>query len=407
MATQKVAGLLLALIILASCSKRAPEPEQAEHSPEFRNIYQALTAPPPAAAPEVRDVGPIVSFKVEKMELISFLRLFTTETGIAVICEDELDERTVSLDVVDLPAIEVLGTLARRYGVDMTGSGRLYFLGEIRKADKGYLVRKVSRLQADDLREAIQLMVTENGDVRVFTDGLVVVADRVQVLDKIHRLLDEIQSAPADSWVVQLHIINISDRASREIGLDVEHLVELSANLAAGSAIPDTVSNWDVGAALTGTIRAASTASDSTILSEPLFVLLDGETATINQGERVPIPRRTVSDSGTVTTVGYDFLQTGITLEVTIRDAGDGQARLGLDVDLSLISGFVEEAPIVNSLGGTTDAFLASGGSYLLLALRRDLEDGSSEGPGIPTLFKSSTDASTFQVWARAYRIAQ
>jgi hypothetical protein len=339
------------------------------------------------------------------MPLIEFLRLFTAETGIAVMCEDELDQRTVTIDLVGLEAIEVLGTLARRYGVDLTGGGRLYFLGEIRKEDKGFLVRKVSRLQADDLRDAIRLNLTDNGDLKVLPDGMVVVSDRLQVLDKVHALLDEIEQAPADSWVVQLHVLSISDRTSRELGLDVEHLVELSANLAAGSAIPSSVSDWDVAAAMTGTVRATSSASDSSVVSSPLFVLLDGETSRITQGERVPIPRRTVSDAGTVTTTGFDYIQTGIQLSATVRDAGDNSARLGIDVELSRISGYVESAPIVNSLSGGTAAFVTSGGSYLLLALRGEGHEKGNEGPGIPTLYRNGSDRSTFQVWGRAYRV--
>ena len=89
-------------------------------------------------------------------------------------------------------------------------------------------------------------------------DGIVIVGDTVEVLAKVNELLDGIESAPLDGWVVQFHIISIGDTASRELGLDVVPALELSASLAAASAgsVADTL---NASAALTGVLRASAT----------------------------------------------------------------------------------------------------------------------------------------------------
>ncbi len=336
--------------------------------------------------------------------MFSFARLVADKTGVSIVVAQSLDSRPVSVEVADVEVGELLALVARRMGVELTVSGSSYFIGELRDEDRGLYVRRVKRLDKEGLTQAVGVMLSKIGRVVAYEDGLVVVGDRVGVLHRVAELLDKVEDAEADSWVVQLYVISTRNGEAETLGLHAEPAIEVGVSFAAASA-GDYTSATNAAAALTAVLEAERRVEALDLLAAPMFVMSDGEMARVTDGEDVRIPRRNVSDQGTVTTVGFDTIRTGLQVEAKVRDVGAGRARLGINTSMSEVVGFNEGVPIVNQQEFQTRAVVQSGGVYLLGSLQRTRRLDAVDG-----IFRSvkEEDRQTqkIQVWARTYRIA-
>ena len=246
---------------------------------------------------------PRLSISTDGMPLASCLRYVSDRCHVSVIAAAGLDDKLIVLDVIDQPVSQVLGVIARRIGVQVTRIGSLYFLGELRPEDRGVFVRKVERLSREELNSAVSVLLSEHGRVITYDDGLVLVGDRVEVLQRISELFDSVESAPAESWVVQLHLISLRDRASQELGLDVNPTGELAFRLAGIDAVDF---GFSVDSMFSALLKASKESDGVTLVAQPMFVLLDGSPCEFVSGDEVRIAESTVSPEGTVTTTGYE-----------------------------------------------------------------------------------------------------
>lgn len=341
------------------------------------------------------------------MPLSDFARVVAVQYGVALSWSETLDKRVVSIEADRLSVDELLRNVARRLNVSVEKVGKSYFLGESRHEDKGYFVRSSARLKAADIKLALQSVLGPDSHCEVFADGLCVVVDRAPNLRRASAILEEIEAARADTWVVQLYLFSCSKTASREIGIDTTALVDLSYTFAKTSLIATPDDSLKLAGAFSAVMKATATREDVDLVGKPLFVLADGEKSNFNSGLTVPVPKRSVSDQGTVTTQGFDYIQSGFTAECSVRDWGAGTARLEVKVSIGQITGFVESAPIQSKEDFQTVAVVASSGVYLLGALDRDETRSGAAGLVEPVLLKRSKNArsSQLQLWARLYKI--
>jgi type II secretory pathway component GspD/PulD (secretin) len=101
-------------------------------------------------------------------------------------------------------------------------------------------------------------------------------------------------------------------------------------------------------------------------LSEGSVPVSRGDKAKWVVGERVPIPKRTVSPQGTVSISGYEYIDVGYSCNVETWRTPEG---VGVRVapSISSVVGYVEEAPRVATRSVEGVAHLRDG-SYLILS---------------------------------------
>ena len=259
-------------------------------APTFRDWYAAATAEDGPSDVQT-DASPLVTLSVQEMALVDFARYLADETGVSIVVASGIDTQAVTLEVTDIPVDDVIALVARRLSVEVNRSaGGVYFLGELRPEDRAVYVRNVKRLDADQLKAAIQVITSATGRVEAYPDGLVVLADKVEVVQRVADLIGRIEAAPSESWVVQLYLISLRGFDFRELGLDMVPAAEIAMRAATTGG-----STFELSAALNGLLRADARRESSTIEAAPLFLLLDGSNATIADGVTIRIPQRTVS----------------------------------------------------------------------------------------------------------------
>jgi type II secretory pathway component GspD/PulD (secretin) len=338
------------------------------------------------------------------MNLGAFLRSLADEAAISVIVEGELEGKTVTMEVRDQPVDQVLALVARRLGVDLKREGDLYYLGMAKPEDRGVLVRRVRRLSQTDLSQALGVFGGQQNRAAQFADGLIVVADTVGVLARVNEMLDQIEAADTSVWIVQLHLVSYTRNAADELGINLEPAAKAGLAFATGSAAATAGTSFELAASLDAVLQVAYSRDDVAVTAAPMFILSDGEKSSFVQGDRVPIPRRTVSPEGTVTTAGFDFVQTGVNVELALRETEARGARVDVTLSMSDVKRFVESAPVTGEERFQTSAVVKAGGVYLLGTLVKDRVQGRRV-LGWQAGDYATYQAQVVQVWIQAYRI--
>lgn len=402
-------ALLLSFLLLLSntlfhmlgCSAR-PDTTKPQ-PPEFVELYGQMKE---VAKPVVERKSPLrtMSISADGMPLSSFLRYVSDRTGVSVIAEERLDGKEITLDMKDQDVGLVLSVVARRLGVQVTRSGSLYYLGKLRNEDRGVMVRKVRRLNQEELLAAVGVLLSENGRAETYADGLAVIGDRVEVLERVAELLDGIESAPSDSWIVQLHVVSMANTFFVDAGLDVNPSAEIAATFAMVD-VDDTSSQVTANATLQAVLTAERQDDRVSIVTEPAFVLLDGTTSEFRDATQTPVRIRTVSPEGTVTDAGFETVQTGTEIMCGIRELGANRARLSVSILNSSVAGSIENIPIVDEQSFVTEASVQAGGVYLLGSFERARKANQVRSI-TATARRNERDSRTMYVWAKTYRIA-
>ena len=328
------------------------------------------------------------------MPLTEFLRWLSNETGISVVCAKTLDNEPVTVDIVDQGVDGVLSVVARRLGVQVTRTSNVYYIGQLSPEDRGVLVRRVSRLKGQQLVDSVTCLLSENGRVTGYDDGLVVVGDKVEILQRVAELFDGIEQAPSDAWFIQFFLFSFHNENLLEYGVDLS----LDASMSVGAFDAADVSSGF----LTAALKASQDDKLVSLVSNPFFVLADGYEAGYVSGQNVPIPKKTVSDAGTVTTTGYDYQQTGLQFQLALRQVQSGKASLYFAFESSTIVDYIEAAPITLTEKFDSTFNLKANQPYLVGSVKT-----SQQSDRVVGFFKQTKDHSgdTLQIWCKAYKI--
>ncbi len=384
---------------VCGCSKLP----KLETKVEFQQYYKALQQTSETES-DSRNKETLLTLSCQDISLKMFLRWLSNESGVSVVCESDLDEKPVSVEVQDQTVSDILGVVARRLSVQVTKTGNLYFLGTLQPEDRGVLVRVVKRMRADDLQQAITSLLSQHGRAVAYNDGLVVIGDTVEVLRRVSEMLDGIDSAPSNSWVVQMYIVDLRDELSETFGVDFTLDSELALNLAESTKLSNSYAAAN--GILNAILKAEREKANINMIARPMFVLMDGGNAQFSSGERVPVPKKVVSDNGTVSTSGFEYIQTGLDFSCSVRESTIDTCKLGVSITISSVVGYVENsAPITNSQDFTTTAYIKTGGVYLLGSVKKATR--SFTDSGILNILKSQSDLKgTVQIWVKSYRIS-
>jgi len=323
---------------------------------------------------------------------------------ISVIFDPSLANKSVTLNLYQSKLDTLLDAVSRLLSVSVVKIGDVFYIGTIKPEDRAFFVRVVPRLSKQEIESLFTSILGDAGRYVVYPDGLVIVVDVQAVLQRVSDMLDLVSKVPNDSWVIQLFIFNFRGSAGETLGLDSNFAGDLSFKLLRESGSPLNT-HFSGAGLLSGLFQAEKQSSDISLLSQPLFVLLDGGEASFVYGDRVPVPKKSVSNEGTVTTSGYEYIQTGLNYSVTIRQLNEDMAKLGLNLSLSSVVGYVGEAPITDQQDFMTSANISSGGVYLLGSVQRDVKKSQISGL-LPLWFSGDKSSSEIQIWARVYKIS-
>lgn len=132
-------------------------------------------------------------------------------------------------------------------------------------------------------------------------------------------------------------------------------------------------------------INALDQTDGARLLADPSVTVLDREEASIKIVTEIPIQQLTqTSEGGSIGTTS--FREAGVTLTVTPQIGGDGTITMQVTPTFSVLTGFSEGQPIIDSREASTKVRIANGQTLVLGGLRQRSE--TETVTGIPGLMK-------------------
>lgn len=292
----------------------------------------------------------------------------------------------VDVDADELPISQALRQVAMALGpgnlVARLPSGGWY-VGAPREDDRSTVILRVPGAEAGDWLAAYALASTDGAEVASVGDT-VIIKDVPLGLERVAALHDAVSSA-RKQYMVDVTLVEASERAARDLGID--WTLSGATSLALGLDGSSELASINLSAALSA---ARSSGEASLVVSQRLLVV-EGGTASMQIGDTVPIPQRTISPEGVISTTGYDEVETGVLLDISARSVSGGGVLLDIRPEVSAVSGFVEEAPIIARRTFESSAVVQPGGVVVLGGLAEATADRNRSGiPGV-SLFDRRT----------------
>lgn len=335
--------------------------------------------------------------------------IIAEQAGVSVVVPIA-EGRDVSVAFRAMPASDAFRELARLAKLDLEiDEGLVRFIDD-GKARRSFSTIASGYEDAGRLAEAIE---RANAGTAVVAGTRIIVTGSPEEVQRANELVDAAQGG-RDGWLIEVVVVRVSNSLSRRIGIGVSASgggqLGVQFDVATRSA-PNNLARLSVGAIADMLFELSEQDTDASVLTRATVYVLEGGTASLVQGDVVPIAQRTVSDQGTVTVTGFEFVDTGFVLDVQLRRVAGGRVVATLAPEVSSVTGFVEDAPIISTSSTNAEVVLSSGEWAYLAGLRdQGLVSERTGAPGMQSpwgkrLTRTETD-SDLVLLVRGHRVS-
>ena len=360
----------------------------------FRVLYGSRFSVPGSHIRDKKNDFSSFSFSAYKMPVGTFFRVISDHFNVGLVFSESLQDKTISAEIKDSDLLSVLNVVSRQLSVDVVRVGNTFYVGSLRAEDRGFYVRSLPGYSKDELSSLGHSLISQSGKVSAVTDGLIVITDHESVISRVSEVFDQISRLDNQTYILQLLFVMLRKDALLESGLDVSTSGSISYNLSENSL---DFKDFNIDALF----NLANSSQYFDLYASPMFVLREGVPAVWKDGQKIPIPRRTVSSEGTVTTSGYDYVEPGFLVRAQISRFGSS-GRLSLNVERSEVTGYTDYMPVIRQVSLNSSLDMTPFRLYLIGELSSFKSVDSQRN-----LLSLGRDKgkSVVQVWGQFYRI--
>ncbi len=208
------------------------------------------------------------------------------------------------------------------------------------------------------------------------------------VVDPLRAMIDRLD-IPVPSVLLECEIVELSDTAARNIGLDFSPdgsgiVVNGSSGSTASSTTTTGSNGYTVHSLQTGTggfsfganLYAQISEGNGRVLSKPRILAQSGQQASILTGDAIPIfTSVTAANVGVSSQVNY--INVGVNLQIAPRVSSDGIVTSHIFSDVSSVTGYTNNAPQISQRTTSTLASVKDGEAFVIGGLLQDNETRS------------------------------
>jgi len=205
-----------------------------------------------------------------------------------------------------------------------------------------------------------------------------------EVIAPIEAMIDKID-IPVPSVMLETQIVELTDSASKAVGLDLADQNGIIATTANGSSSSTTTSGggFQIG---TGRIPSASVTFNATlyaqiqrgngrVLSKPRILAQSGQPASILTGDAIPIFTSVIATgAAALTSQQVNYVNVGVNLQIQPRVSSDGYVTSHIYSEVSSVTQYVQGTPQISQRSASTIATVRDGESFVIGGLLQDNE---------------------------------
>ncbi len=198
--------------------------------------------------------------------------------------------------------------------------------------------------------------------------------------DVVAGLRDTIEKldVPVASVILETQIVELSDNAARNIGLDfAPDGSSIVANASAGGVGYTSKSLTTAQGQVTfqGNLYAAVTEGSARIIAKPRILAQSGQPASILTGDAIPILTSIVAaGAGTVVSNQVNYINVGVNLQIQPRVSADGYVTSHIYSEVSSVTQITSGYPQISQRTASTVATVKDGEAFVIGGLLQDNE---------------------------------
>ncbi|MEG1620116.1 MAG: hypothetical protein RR335_11250, partial [Eubacterium sp.] len=239
-----------------------------------------------------------ITLSAYKMPLSLFFRILSDRYNVGLVYADSLSEKTITAEFKKTDIKSVFSVISRQLGVDSVRIGNTFFVGSSKPEDRSVLVRRVVGYEDKELTSLVQSMLSSNGKTSSLSNSVVVATDHDSVLRRVAEMLDYLDNVDPGCWILQLYFVSLKKDALLDAGLETKSSGTVSYDISQNKI---NLSDFK----LEGLFQLNASSSFIDTFASPMLLVRDGQESSWKDGKRIPVPRKSVSDYGTVTTTGF------------------------------------------------------------------------------------------------------
>lgn len=292
------------------------------------------------------------------------------QTGLSIVVPQG-EPMPVSLEFLATDARSAFELLASQVGYSVTiQDGTVVFLpaGEAVQAIGVY---RTGFGTADEAARTLQQLLAGQAKVTPLDDRVVVAGTRA-ANDLAASIMEQYTLGP-DAWLIEVRLVELSHSLRRAVGLDWSFAGNARASINATTGFEeaeDALPVFGSRAAFVAEVigEASMNSTDAELITHATVYLLEGETSSVQLGQVVPYPSRSViNDQGDLVTRDFERIDTGFTLSCTGLRVPGG-LRLTLDPTISEVTGFVDTVVPIVAERSVNATVLVRSGDWVILS---------------------------------------
>jgi type II secretory pathway component GspD/PulD (secretin) len=330
---------------------------------------------------------------LDLLEAVGARRIALAEKGnLNIITGPGVTGGRISIHMKDVPIEQAVNLVVRAAGLAYERIGRSILVADLRtlKEETG-LSSYVVDLQYADAADVQAALVNLSAKISVDTGGnRLIVVTSPRVIAEIQEIV-AVMDVPAKQVMLEARIVEVSTNDLKELGIDWDLLNRQTFIVVQGAPAPAPVGQFPSelpfvsGNALRNSInqttvqaKAFEAAIDlliregsARVLAQPKIATLNGRTATMLIGQRIPytISSTVFAGGGAAPTQRIEKEEVGIKLDITPLINADGYITTTIRPEVSTVTGFTGEngdLPIVATRQASTTVRLKDGNSVII-----------------------------------------
>ena len=251
------------------------------------------------------------------------MRQLTELTGRPISWDKSLDTETIEGVFVDQPLDVVLELLSRRLKVSVTESQGVYFLGTVREGDFVSAVVRVPPVSREELTSALSSVSRGSGKATII-GSFIWISDTLENVRKLVSDLDVIRERSERSYLAEVFFIRVNE----------DDFLRLTADLRI-SQVDIFSSAFNISQLFSMFVDANGKLGSTVVDTRPVLLLSEGRKAVFSVGNEITRERKALSETGIISTMGYDKFQDGIILSLLLNRVSEESYSLDMDLEVS------------------------------------------------------------------------
>ena len=336
-----------------------------------------------------------ITLIVRDAEVREVFEMLSRTENVGIALSDQIEGR-VSISLFDVEVEEAIAAVAHAagYGVDRRGGAFVIIeFDDVGQDVAGGATKvrsfKIQYSDPDKVREILEKHLSRHGQITALEmRRMVVVEDLPQFLDRIARILEEIDRQPRQI-LLEAKVLEIQLNKDDTLGVDWSRITSLNgAEINVGvrgltsATAPGLFFNL-MSDNLEGTIEALTEEGRVRALATPRLLTMENEEAEVLVGSRLGY--RVTTTINQVTTESVEFIESGVILRFT--PSVDRQGRVLLEIHPEVSTGVIADGVPNQTTTEVTTQLLAENGERIFIGgLIRD--NASEARRGVPLLSK-------------------